>query len=569
MKILVADDSKTNLAILVNALIKLGHEVVSANNGEEAVLFFKQQRPDLVILDVFMDGMDGFECAKKLREYNTEDWIPIIFLSSAVDDEHIAKGINAGGDDYLAKPFSELTLAAKIKAMQRISDMRQQLCATTKKLRVLSSIDPVTHIYNRLEFDKKIIEKMEYANQHNQPLALLFIDIDHFKRINDSLGHHIGDFILREVASRIAACIRSDDILARLGGDEFAIILPHLNMPETAALVAQKIIEVLKPPYKITEQEIHISCSIGIACFPSLEVSADTIVQKADIAMYHAKELGRNNYQFYTRELDKRHNQRLILENALKNAIDKKELFVSYQPIYDLKTKKIAGIESLLRWKNPELGLVLPDKFIPLAEESGLITLIGEQLLENVCKQGAEWYARGHKQFKLMVNLSSRQLLQKNLPQMIATILEKTGLPAQLLELEITESTLMTHVLHSQQILLELSKQGITISIDDFGTGYSSLGYLKNLPVSSLKIDKSFIRDLEINHNANIIVKALIHLGLNLSLNVIAEGIENERQYQFLILNHCSQGQGFYLGKPVDPEKMTSLLDKEKLMALV
>ena len=571
MRILVADDSKTNLAILVNALTKLGHEVICANNGEEAVQRFKKKRPDLVILDVFMEGMDGFECAKKIREYNTEDWIPIIFLSSAVDDEHIAKGINAGGDDYLTKPFSEITLAAKIKAMQRISDMRQQLYTTTKKFRVLSSIDPVTGIYNRLEFDKKIIEKTEYADQHHQPLALLFIDIDYFKRINDSLGHHIGDFVLREVATRIAACIRVDDILARLGGDEFAIILSHLAHPEAAGLVAQKIIDILKPPYKIAGHELYISCSIGIACFPSAEIDANTIVQKADIAMYHAKELGRNNFQFYTKELDNKHRQRLALENSLKNAIDNQELFVSYQPIFDLTTKKITGIESLLRWKHPEMGLVLPDKFIPLAEESRLITIIGEQLLEQVCAQGAQWYAKGHHHFKLMVNLSSKQLLQKNLPQMIASILDKTKLPAPMLELEITESTLMTHVIHSQQILRDLSNLGITLSIDDFGTDYSSLAYLKNLPVSSLKIDKSFVRDLEINPNANIIVKALIHLGINLGFNVIAEGIENETQCQFLIRNHCSQGQGFYLSKPVNPNQMTILLekDKEKLTALV
>lgn len=564
MKILVADDSKTNLALLINSLSKLGHEVISANNGEEAIKLFKKQRPDLVTLDVVMEGMDGFECAKKLREINADDWIPIIFLSGAVDDENISKGINAGGDDYLTKPFSEITLAAKIKAMQRISDMRQKLCATTEKLSVLSSIDPVTSIYNRHEFDKKIIEKTDQAGHTKQLMALLFIDIDHFKRINDSLGHHVGDFILREVAHRISSCIRVDDILARLGGDEFAIILPDLANPEIAGLVAQKIISALKPPYKISGHEIFISCSIGIACLPSPETDFDTLVQKADIAMYHAKELGRNNYQFYTKELNEKHHQRVDLEHALKEAIDKQELFITYQPIFDLKTKKITGIESLLRWKHPEIGLVLPDKFIPLAEESGLITVIGEKLLEKVCHQGAKWYAEGYRNFKIMANISSKQLLQKNLPQALAAILDKTSLPPQLLELEITESTLMAHVIHSERILREISNLGVTLSIDDFGTGYSSLGYLKNLPVSSLKIDKSFIRDLENNHNATIIVKALINLGLNLGLTVIAEGIENEEQYQFLIHNNCPQGQGFYLGKPIDSEAMTELLSKQE-----
>ncbi len=567
MKILVADDSKTNLAILINSLTKLGHEVIAANNGLEAIQYFKKQRPDLVILDVVMEEMDGFECAKHIREFNTDDWIPIIFLSGAVDDENISKGINAGGDDYLTKPFSEVTLAAKIKAMQRISDMRKKLCATTQKLSVLSSIDPVTSVYNRLEFDKKIIEQTDLAGQSKEAIALLFIDIDHFKKINDNLGHHVGDFILREVASRIASCIRVDDILARLGGDEFSIILPNISAPEKAGQVAQKIIETLKPSYKISGHEIFISCSIGIACFPSPGIDLDTIVQKADIAMYHAKDLGRNNYQFYTAELDKKHTQRTVLENALKEALHKQELFISYQPIFNLKTKKITGIESLLRWKHPEIGLVLPDTFLPLAEESGLITLIGEKMLEKICLQGAQWHQAGHRNFKLIVNLSSRQLLQKSLPEILRSTLEKTKLPPGILELEITESTLMAHVIHSEQVLHEISKLEITISIDDFGTGYSSLGYLKNLPVRSLKIDKSFIRDLNINQNANIIVKALINLGLNLGLQVIAEGIENKEQYKFLIENHCLEGQGFYLGKPASAEQMTKLLNKKEPVA--
>lgn len=564
MKILVADDSKTNLAMLTHSLNQLGHEVITANNGTKAIQLFRKQRPDLVILDVVMEGMDGFECARKIREFNTDDWIPIIFLSGAVDDENIARGINAGGDDYLTKPFSDVTLAAKIKAMQRISDMRQKLCVTTEKLSVLSSIDPVTSVYNRMEFDKKIIEKTDYASQHQQLLALLFIDIDHFKRINDKLGHHVGDFILREVASRIASCLRVDDILARLGGDEFAIILPNIVSPEKAGLVAQKVLEGLKPPYKISGHEIFISCSIGIACLPSAGTDFKTLVQKADIAMYHAKELGRNNYQFYTTELNKKHTQRTILENALKEATAKQELFISYQPVFNLKNRNITGIEALLRWKHPEIGLVLPDTFIPLAEESGLIWAISEKLLEQICVQGAEWQTKGHQHFKLMTSLSPQQLLQKNLPQVLAQILEKTGLEPQMLELEITESALMAHVIHSEKILLDLSKLGITISIDNFGTGYSSLGYLKNLPVRSLKIDKTFIHDIGINQNSGILVKALINLGLNLGLNVIAEGIESEEQHQFLIENNCPEGQGFYLGNPLSAEEMSALMSKKE-----
>ncbi len=564
MRILVADDSKTNLAILVDSLHHLGHEVIAAQSGAEAIQLFTEQRPDLVILDVVMDHMDGFECAKRIRELNTEDWIPIIFLSGAVDDENIAKGINAGGDDYITKPFSDITLAAKIKAMQRISDMRQNLCATTKRLSMISSIDPITSIYNRLEFDKRIIEKTEQASQSKQLLALLFIDIDNFKRINDSLGHHIGDFILKEIASRISSCIRADDILARLGGDEFAIILPSLPSPEKAEHVAQKILEAVKPVYTIGVHEIEITCSIGIACFPSPETDLNTLVQKADVAMYRAKELGRGNYQIYTKELSEKYLQRQALEQALKKSIENQDFLIVYQPLFDLTTHEITAVEAQLNWKHPKLGLVSPDTFMPLAEEKGLITLFDEKILEKICLQGAAWQALRPAPFKIMVNLTSRQLLQKNLPAILEKVLKKTNLAPRILELEFTEYALMNHIIHSEKILTDLTKLGISISIDHFGTGYSSLGYLHSLPVRALKIDKIFIRDLELNQNAHIIVNTLIHLGINLGLTVIAEGIENKEQYQFLQVNGCLQGQGSYLGKPLETAEMTKLLSRKE-----
>lgn len=564
MRILVADDSKTNLAILINSLTHLGHEVIAARNGAEAIALFKKQRPDLVILDVVMEEMDGFECAKRIRELNTEDWIPIIFLSGAVDDENISRGINAGGDDYITKPFSDITLAAKIKAMQRISDMRLKLCATTQKLSILSSIDPITSIYNRMEFNKKIIEKTDQAKRNKQPLALLYIDIDHFKRINDSLGHHVGDFILKETASRIMACIRENDILARLGGDEFAIILPNLGDSEKASHVAQKIIDALRPVYKIAGHEIRISCSIGIACFSSPDQDFETLLQNADVAMYHAKEKGRNNYQFYTPKLNEQQHQRLSLKQALKASIDTQEFQLTYQGIFDLRTRRVKAVEALLHWKHPELGLIQPENLIPLAEESGLIVALNEKILEKVGHQGSAWQKISPSNFKLLINLTSRQLLQESLPDLLRRIIEKTKISPALLELEINECTLMANVIHSEKILMEIAKLGISICIDHFGTGYSSLSYLKSLPVRSLKIDRVFIRDLGVNPQTESIVNALVHLGLNLGLTVIAEGVETEEQCQFLLKFGCPQGQGTYLSKPLEGSKMTALLSEEE-----
>lgn len=303
MEILVADDSKTNLALISTALQKLGHTVIVALSGEAAIEKFQAHRPELIILDVVMEGMDGFECAKKLREIDNENWIPIIFLSASLDDESIAKGINAGGDDYLTKPFSEITLAAKIRAMQRIAEMRKKLFELTQKLSVLSSTDTLTGIYNRLQFNKALKEKIAHVSRKNITLALLFMDLDRFKTINDTLGHHIGDLLLKEVARRLQSCLREDDFVARLGGDEFAVILTGIEHPYTTERVAQKILNTLSSTYHLADHDIHISASIGIACYPSAGTTQKTLINNADIAMYHAKELGGNNFQHFTEEL--------------------------------------------------------------------------------------------------------------------------------------------------------------------------------------------------------------------------------------------------------------------------
>jgi len=303
MKILLADDSTTSLSLIMVSLQDLGHEVIPATNGHDAVALFKKQRPDLIILDVVMDGMSGFECAKKIRCISTDDWIPIIFLSGSVDDESIAKGIDAGGDDYLTKPFSEVTLAAKIKAMQRISDMRKNLFETTQKLMILSSTDSLTGIYNRFQFNKTIVEKIAQSQRHNRKMAVFFLDLDKFKLINDTLGHWAGDLLLIEVTRRLKSCLRTEDFLARLGGDEFAIIFSDLEYDDSAGPVAQKIIELLSFPYQLQEHTVTSSSSIGIACYPKDGVSHEDLLKNADIAMYYAKNSGRNNYKYFTRDM--------------------------------------------------------------------------------------------------------------------------------------------------------------------------------------------------------------------------------------------------------------------------
>ncbi len=299
MKILVADDSKTNLALITAALTKLGHQVIPAASGRIAIEHFRDHRPDLIILDVVMADIDGFECAKQIRAINCKDWIPIIFLSSSVDDESIAKGINAGGDDYLSKPFSNVTLAAKIKAMQRISDMRKELYNMTQKLILLSSTDTLTGLYNRLQFDKIMNEKIAHANRHLCIFALLFLDLDFFKKVNDTLGHHAGDSLLKKVALRLKSSVRMNDFIARMGGDEFAIILEELLDISEAKAIAEKIIKSLSSPYRIGKELVQIGCSIGIAYYPNDGHNKIILAQNADIAMYRSKDLGRNTYQCF------------------------------------------------------------------------------------------------------------------------------------------------------------------------------------------------------------------------------------------------------------------------------
>lgn len=564
MKILVADDSSTIRSLLTEYLTKLGHHVVTVRNSDDALENFQNNKPDLIILDVIMEGIDGFECAKRIRALDPDDWVPIIFLSGAVDDENIAKGINAGGDDYLTKPISEITLASKIKAMQRIAHMRQKLYDTTKKLSALSSTDVITGIYNRLQFDKTIAEKIKEAEHTQQPLALLFLDLDNFKSVNDRLGHVLGDKLLKEVARRLLSALRINDFIARIGGDEFAIIVNDNVNEKNAAEIAQKLINLLSKAFTLSGYDIHITTSIGIAFYPSSDGNPETIVQKADIAMYHAKELGRNNYQFYTHELNAKHTRQNTIENLLKFAYERREFILKYQPIYDLETKSIICIEGLVFWKHPSLGEIPPAEFMTVAEELGLGGIIGKWALRNLCEQSKKWLAAGFTQLRTAIKLSARQLLQQNFIDVITNLLTDTELPPALLEFEINENSVLLNSPQMLEVMKKIHTLGINIVIDHFGTGFSSLVYLKNVNLQGIKIDKMFIQDLD-NPIHRAILKSIITLGNELKLTVVADSIETTKELQFLLQNGCTRGQGNLLCDPMIDTEMTSFLEKQKI----
>lgn len=560
MKILVADDSKTFLELITNSLHKLGHEVTSVSSGEEAIKEFQNNPPDLVILDVTMPGMNGFECARQIRHLTPDDWFPIIFLSASVNDQSIAQGIDAGGDDYLTKPYSDITLQAKIKAMQRIAEMRQQLLHKTNELKHISTTDILTGLFNRFHFEIILRKRMAAAARHHYNIGILFIDLDYFKTINDTFGHGIGDLLLKEVAFRLQNKTRIDDAICRIGGDEFVVILNNVENLHAAGEVAQKIIDELSKEYIINGNTIRISASIGVTCYPEQPGEPATVIQNADIAMYAAKELGKNNFQFYTEALHDRYRHQLGLEHEIKFAISRNQLSVSYQPIYDLLTKKIIGAEALIRWIHPEFGNISPDIFIPIAEESGLIVEIGSWVLNHVCADGLKAFVKENPQFVLSVNLSIHQINNENFMKILNEIIKKNKIHPNNLELELTETTAITYTTNLKETMKDLNALGIRISIDDFGTRYSTLTSLRHLPITTLKIDKEFVKNVDKDKKNEIIVKSLIALGENLHLNVIAEGIQSEQELKFLIVNSCRYGQGNYLMKPLSFEEMLKWL---------
>jgi diguanylate cyclase (GGDEF)-like protein/PAS domain S-box-containing protein len=420
-----------------------------------------------------------------------------------------------------------------------------------EQIKHLAYHDALTTLPNRLLFKDRLTVALSHAQREGTHLAVLFLDLDRFKVINDSLGHNIGDQLLQAVAARVQACVRESDTVARLGGDEFTVLLPHQHRSEDAAPVAMKIIEAVRYPFHIEGREFFITTSIGISLFPEDGTDAESLIKNADTAMYQAKEVGRDNYQLFNALVNAKALQRIALEHGLRKALASDELEVHYQPIFDLRNGRITGMEALLRWNHPQMGSIPPAVFIPLAEATGTMIPIGTWALKEACRQAKAWHDAGHRSLSLAVNLSVTQLQQADLVDRVRTILNETGLPARLLELEITESSAMQSPETSIRTLYDLKKLGIRISLDDFGTGHSSLSYLKRFPIDTLKIDQSFVRDITSDPDTAAIVTAIIAMAHSLRLKVIAEGVEFTEQANFLRRHSCDQMQGYLITPPV------------------
>ena len=428
------------------------------------------------------------------------------------------------------------------------------------QLRFVATHDSLTDLPNRSLFNERLRHALHQSTRYSRGIAVMFIDMDRFKVVNDSLGHSAGDRLLQDSAKRLAECLRESDTVARLGGDEFVVMIENFAAPKDAIAVAQKILASLARPFFVDGQEFLMSASIGISTFPDDGKDAETLLKNADIAMYRAKDQGRDNYQFYSAQMNKHTFERLAMESSLRRAVERNEFLLHYQPKLDLRTGAIAGVEALVRWQHPDWGMVSPAQFIPLAEETGLIVQIGEWVLKAACEQNKRWRDQGILPLRVAVNLSARQFARKTLLSDIAKTIAQSGLTPDCLELEITESLVMHNPEGAAETLHKLKDMGISLSIDDFGTGYSSLAYLKRFPIDCVKIDRSFIKDIPTEADDMAITKGIIALGHSLRLKVIAEGVETREQQDFLRSNDCDEMQGYLFSKPLPAEEVTTLL---------
>ncbi len=438
-----------------------------------------------------------------------------------------------------------------------------------QSIRHMAHHDALTGLPNRALFRDRLTHAMAQADRYHQKLAVMFLDLDRFKAINDTLGHNVGDQLLKIAAERLRSCVRDCDTVARLGGDEFTVIVEDIIEERDASAVAQKILDTLSQPFNLYGHEVFISVSVGVTLYPSDDENADNLLRNADSAMYRAKEFGRNNFQFYVAEMNVKAHERLRLESALRRAQDRNEFMLYYQPRVDLLSGQMIGAEALLRWRHPELGLVSPAEFIPILEETGMIIPVGDWALREACRQNHDWQKMGLMPIRMAVNLSVRQFIQRDLAGAVIQALEATGLSAQFLELEITEDLLLEHNQTNIATLTRLRNLGIHISIDDFGTGYSSLSYLKRLPIDTLKIDQSFVRDIGTDPDNKAIASAIIAMASSLRLNVLAEGVETEEQLAFLRAQGCNEIQGFSFSHPLPAEEFEQLLREGRQMRLL
>ncbi|HUV04279.1 MAG TPA: EAL domain-containing protein [Armatimonadota bacterium] len=565
MRVLIAEDDPVSRRLLESALVKSGYQVVTACDGTEAWNILRTEgAPRLAILDWMMPGMDGVQVCRRVRKLRGRPYVYIILLTARDQRQDFFEGMEAGADDYVIKPFDTRELRSRLHAGKRILDLQSELLSMREMLEQRVTHDILTGLPNRLLFGDRLNQRLAQSRRSQRPLAVMFLDLDHFKLINDTLGHSVGDQLLKQVAQRLTASVREADTVARMGGDEFIAIVADISESEDATVVARRVLETLSQPFLLSGQEIFISASIGVSMYPSDGADPETLVKNADAAMYRAKEHGSNRCLFYTEDLGAVASERVKLQSGLRRALERGEFLLHYQPRVDLKTGEMLGAEALLRWQHPELGLLAPAQFIPLAEETGDIVPIGEWVLRTACAQNKAWQEAGFSLVDIAVNVSAVQFQQGDLVAAVKGALDETGLEPCYLSLELTESILMRNPETAATVLRDLKEVGVQISIDDFGTGHSSLSYLKRFPTDAVKIDQTFVKDITSDPDDAAIAGAMVAMAHSLSLKVVAEGVETLGQLAFLRSLNCDEMQGYFISRPVPADEFIEALQQER-----
>jgi predicted signal transduction protein with EAL and GGDEF domain len=578
-KILVADDDMNVRLLTRQCLESEGMIVVEAADGHEALDAFVRERPDLVFLDVEMPGMTGLEVCRRIRNLPQGESIPIMIVTGSDDRASIDEGFEAGATQYKTKPVNWSLLGRDVQYMLRASNAFNSLKRQEDRLRYLAYFDPLTSLPNRRSFNEQLNRILKRAQRTKTMAGLLFIDLDNFKRINDSIGHGRGDRLLVEISKRLINELREDDAIsyftdnsaadeddasteiARLGGDEFTVVLADVTHTEDVERIALRIMTRLSEPIALQTHNPVVTPSIGIALYPQDGEDADSLVRNADTAMYAAKADGRACFRFYDEEMNARSVEHLKLEEDLREALRSNQLELRYQPQIETETGKVVSFEALVRWKHPSRGMISPADFIPVAERTGQIIELGEWVLAEVARNCLYWDSLGLPGFRVCVNISPLQFNQPNLLHQVQGFLSNSGMDADRLELELTESAIMTDGESNISKLSELKSLGLDLAVDDFGTGYSSLSYLRRFPINTLKIDQSFVADMQSADGAAI-VDAIIALAKALNMRSIAEGIETEAQLAYLAERGCDLLQGFFFARPLYPEDVPTAVQQ-------
>ncbi|MYM67197.1 EAL domain-containing protein [Pseudoduganella sp. FT55W] len=551
-QVLVVDDDRSTRSTLRHTLQRDGFRVEEASDGQQALAMLARFQPDVILMDAMMPVMDGFTACARMQELPNGADIPVLMITALQDNSSVERAFAAGASDYIPKPIHYAVLSQRVR---RIIEANR----AEKRIRHLAYNDVLTNLPNRTLFFELLGKSIEHARSSGQQVAVLFMDLDRFKYVNDNLGHAVGDRLLQGVAQRVRQTVRAADSVARLGGDEFTVVLNELDSPASAATAAHNIVRALSAPFPIDGHEIFVTASVGIAMFPHDGGDVATLVKHADSAMYRAKRTN-TGFQFYESSMEHSISEHVRLESDLRRAMEQQhQLEVHYQPQACLKSGRIVAMEALVRWRHPTRGMIAPADFIPLAEETGIINQIGDWVLRTACTQLQHFICSGLPEMRVAVNLSVRQLLQKDFAASVEAALADTNLPPHLLELEITESTLMENAQDTLAALHRLREIGVRLSIDDFGTGYSSLSYLKRFPVDIIKIDRSFVHDLPQDTDDAAIVSAIIVLAHSLRLEVVAEGVETDAQLAFLADRSCDLMQGYHLSPAIPADQFAEL----------